>query len=66
MAVFAHHATIDSETARSIANEILPGAGSAVSQVLDIDDELVQDNSILCDALSSTFKVEGSAIAAPE
>lgn len=54
-------ATLDRESAIQVAELLLEGTGSVISQVLDISDNLTQDTAAVCDALSSTWVVAGSA-----
>jgi hypothetical protein len=52
-------ATIDADTAVTIAEALLPGAGAVVGQVLDINNDLSGDASMPCDALSAEMTVGG-------
>jgi hypothetical protein len=53
--------TIDENTAVGIAEALLPGGGSVVAQVLDINIDLTQDTSAACNALSATMAIGGVA-----
>ncbi|MBW1831604.1 MAG: hypothetical protein JRJ10_07885, partial [Deltaproteobacteria bacterium] len=55
-------ATVDGETAVTIANLLAEGAGALVAQVFDIQLDLSKDVSQGCDALSATFEIGGVAV----
>ncbi len=52
--------TVDEATAVTIAELLLEGAGAVVTQVLDISDNLTQDTSAACNALSTALVVGGT------
>jgi hypothetical protein len=51
---------VDETTAVTIAELLLEGAGAVVSQVFDINEDLTQNTSVACNAMSATFTVGGT------
>jgi len=54
-------ATVDQETAVTIANIVSDIAGPLVPNLLDINVDLTQDNGVACNALSVGLKIGGAA-----
>ncbi|MBW2191434.1 MAG: hypothetical protein JRG93_17960 [Deltaproteobacteria bacterium] len=52
-------ATVDQDTAGSIADQLIDGGSAVVAQVLDINNDLSGDVATGCDALSMTLNVGG-------
>ena len=55
-------ATVPSDTAIAIAEALLEGAGSVVSQVFDIQADLSGDANVGCDSISSTYSIGGVVV----
>jgi hypothetical protein len=54
-------ATIDEMTAVGIMEALLEGGGAIAAQVLDINENLNQDTTAPCNAMSATFEIGGVA-----
>ena len=54
-------AAADQSTAEAIMEAILPGASAIVGQLLDINQDLVGEPSVACDAMSTTLEIGGIA-----
>ena len=54
-------ATVDQGTAGTIMDVLIDGGSAVVAQVLDINEDLVGDSSVGCNALSTTLEIGGTA-----
>ncbi len=54
-------ATVDSDTAIAVAELLIEGGGAVMSQTFDINDELTQDTTQACNAISTAFLIGGRA-----
>ena len=52
-------ATLDADTAVTLGEQLIPGLGAVMGQVLDINDELTGDVTQGCNAISATFSIGG-------
>ena len=57
-------ATVDGETAVTIATIINPAAAAVVAQVFDINDDLSGDSTAACNAISTAYDIGGTALPA--
>ncbi len=54
-------AVLDFETAGAVMDAVIDGGSAVVTQLLDINEELVNDSQTPCDAMSASFTIGGVA-----